>query len=433
MTNSNSYPRKLYVETTTRCNLRCSMCVKQAEGSCIPEEDMSMDVYRALMPAFPHLEGLILNGIGEPLLTPDLLDMVRLARDSMPEDGKISFQTNGMLLTSELAEELVQAGLDTVCLSVDMVDDGEILHGGEDVSQAVHAFTFLREASRTIGRRLKIGVEFVLMRDNAEALPRSLEWAAEQGAEFALVSHMLPYAEGLSDQDLFNPNTEKSMAEFADWQVEADERGIDLSKYFDILWKFYKTEEEAELVRFVMERHKDALTRNIPIHFATLMEWTQPEHVADQENLSGIFAEAQKVAAAHSMELTLPPLTAVHDRHCEFVEQGVAHITTTGDVRPCYFLWHEYSCFMDGGMKNIEPRTFGNVLETDISDIWTCEDYRAFRGEVLEYDYPYCSNCSVVPCSDVTGQGRSFEQDCYGLSIPCGHCIWCMGGVRCLL
>ena len=89
--------------------------------------------------------------------------------------------------------------------------------------------------------------------------------------------------------------------------------------------------------------------------------------------------------------------------------------------------------YMDGDTKKIVPRTYGNVMDDSILTIWASQDYCAFRGEVLEYDYPYCSNCSVVPCSDVTGQGYDFIQDCYGLNIPCGHCIWCMGGVRCLL
>ncbi len=433
MTDSRKYPSKLYVETTTRCNLKCAMCVKQAEGSCIPEADMSMDVFRALAPAFPHLDGLILNGIGEPLLTPGLLDMIKLARKTMPPEAKISFQTNGMLLTPELAEGLVQAGLDTVCLSVDTVGEEGVFHGGEDVTQTIHAFTFLRNAAKTVGRKLSIGVEFVIMRDTAESLSRSLDWAVDQGAEFALVSHMLPYGEDMADQELFNPNTDQSMEEFARWQAEADERGIDFSQYFDILWKFYKTSGEAELARFVMDHHKDALRRGIPIHFANLMAWSTPEKVAEQAWLSDILAEARTLADKRGLDLTLPPVTAVHDRKCDFVEQGVAHITASGDVRPCYFLWHEYSCHMDGDTKKIVPRTYGNVMDDSILTIWASQDYCAFRGEVLEYDYPYCSNCSVVPCSDVTGQGYDFIQDCYGLNIPCGHCIWCMGGVRCLL
>lgn len=409
------------------------MCVKQTETACIPDADMDMETFRALEPAFPHLDGLLLNGIGEPLLTPELADMIRLARQSMPEAASIGFQTNGMLLTRQRADELVEAGLNMVCLSVDMVDEDGILHGGEDVSLSVNALQYLRDASAKYGKPVRLGVEFVLMRDNAEGLPRSLDWAADQGAEFALVTHMLPYSENISDQELFNPNTEKSMAEFLTWRKEAEKRGIDLNQYFGLPWKFTKTKDQAELTDFVKERIQDALRRDIPIHFANLLEWTTPERLAEQEWLSGIFAEARRVAGGKKMDLTLPPLSAVHDRHCEFVEQGVAHITPSGDVRPCYFLWHEYSCYMDGGMKHIQPRTMGNVLESSILEIWESEEYRAFRGEVLDYDYPYCSNCSVVPCSDVTGDGRPFERDCYGLSIPCGHCIWCMGGVRCLL
>lgn len=427
------HPSKLYVETTTRCNLRCSMCVKQADGARIADEDMSMEVFHALTPAFPQLDGLILNGIGEPLLTPHLEEMITMAREAMPDRASISFQTNGMLLTERKAQSLLSAGLDTVCMSVDMVTDETLLHGGEDVSKTVHAFSHLRKAAESTGRTVRIGVEFVLMRDTAESLPRSLKWAAEQGADFALVTHMLPYCETMSDQELFNPNTEKSMEEFAQWKQEADGKGIDFTPYFGLPWKFLKTPKEAELVEFVHTRRKDAIKRDIPIHFTQLMEWSTPDRLADQEWLATILEKAQAVADEWGLEVTLPPVAAKHERHCDFVEQGVTHITPTGDVRPCYFLWHEYSCFMDGTMKNVEPRTFGNVLETDILDIWNSEEYTAFRTDVLDYAYPYCSNCSVMPCSDVTGQGRPFEQDCIGTNVPCGHCIWCMGGVRCLL
>ena len=432
MKDKRQYPAKLYVETTTRCNLRCSMCVKYAEGSCIPETDMSMATFEKLSPAFPHLEGLILNGIGEPLLTPNLLDMIRVARADMPERGSIRFQTNGMLLTPEMAHGLVEAGLDTICLSVDVVGDDGAFHGGEDVSGIEHAFTFLRRAAEATGRPLSIGVEFVLMRDTAEALPRSIEWAADQGADFVLVTHMFPYGEDETNQDLFNPNTDKSMEEFARWRAEADERGIDLNKYFGSPWKFIKTPEQAELTTFVTSRKKDALSRGIPIHVTSLLEWSTPEKLAEQEWLADILQGAQGVADRRGLKADLPPVCATHERSCDFVEQGVTHITPGGDVRPCYFLWHEYSCHMDGGLKKVTPRTFGNITESSILDIWQSEEYRHFRGEVLDYSYPYCSNCSVVPCSDVTGTGYGFVHDCVGVDVPCGHCLWCNGGVRCL-
>lgn len=428
-----SHPSKLYVETTTRCNLRCAMCVKHAEGACIPEADMSMDMFRQLAPAFPHIDAIILNGIGEPLLTPGLIGMIRLARGSMRDDASIRFQTNGMLITPELAVELVEAGLDTVCLSVDMVGEEGLFHGGEDVGRIVHTFSYLQDAAQKTGRDLSIGVEFVLMRDNADALVRSLEWAADQGADFGIVSHMLPYGESMADQELFNPNTEESMAEFDRWREEATAQNVDLNAYFGSGWKVIKSPAQKKALDFVNAKRKGALDRGIPIHFSRLLEWSSDEKKAEQAWLASLLDEARQVGEKRGLDLTLPAVSATHDRRCDFVEQGVAHVTPSGDIRPCYFLWHEYECYMDGGVKKVHPLTFGNLGQTDILDIWNSEAYSEFRAQVLEYDYPYCSNCSVVPCSDVTGDAGEFERDCYGATIPCGHCNWCMGSAYCLL
>jgi hypothetical protein len=56
------YPSKLFVETTTRCNLNCFMCVKQSDDTCIDEGDLSEETFTRLLPALPHAKALILNG-----------------------------------------------------------------------------------------------------------------------------------------------------------------------------------------------------------------------------------------------------------------------------------------------------------------------------------------------------------------------------------
>ena len=71
----NKHPAKLFVEVTTRCNLQCGMCVKQNGTGGIPEGSMSPETFERLAPAFPHLDSLVLNGIGEPLLHPHLEDI----------------------------------------------------------------------------------------------------------------------------------------------------------------------------------------------------------------------------------------------------------------------------------------------------------------------------------------------------------------------
>jgi molybdenum cofactor biosynthesis enzyme MoaA len=132
---SRTYPAKLFVETTTRCNLNCFMCVKQNQGDgAACDGDLSSELFSALEPAFPHLEALILNGVGEPLLHPNLELFIRSAKKLMPQEGWVGFQSNGLLMTNLRAVSLVDAGLDRICLSIDSVSPEkfrEVRQGGE--------------------------------------------------------------------------------------------------------------------------------------------------------------------------------------------------------------------------------------------------------------------------------------------------------------
>ena len=85
------------------------MCVKQAQGCAIAEGDMAPATFAALEPAFPHLEALVLNGIGEPLLHPRLEEFIRRAKKLMPAEGWVGFQSNGLLLTNLRTLSLVEA------------------------------------------------------------------------------------------------------------------------------------------------------------------------------------------------------------------------------------------------------------------------------------------------------------------------------------
>ena len=123
------YPRKVYVELTTRCNLQCPMCLKFAEGSCIEEGDLPLALFKELAPSLSHTEFLVLNGIGEPLLHPDLAEIIAIARAVMPADGQIGFQSNGILFNQARALGLIEVGLDTVCLSLDNLDADETRNG----------------------------------------------------------------------------------------------------------------------------------------------------------------------------------------------------------------------------------------------------------------------------------------------------------------
>ena len=117
------------LELTRRCDLRCPVCFASAgEGG-----DMSLDEIAAqydYLMAHGGPFNIQLSG-GEPTMRDDLGEIIRLGR----EKGFTFFQlnTNGLRLAAEpaYARELQAAGLSTVFLQFDALDDGvyEILRG----------------------------------------------------------------------------------------------------------------------------------------------------------------------------------------------------------------------------------------------------------------------------------------------------------------
>ena len=154
------FPSRLQVEVTSRCNMRCVMCMKQAEGCDIPDQDLSFDLFKKLAPALPGCEALVLSGIGEPLLHPLLPDMASFAHERLPAGAMLGFQTNALALQPELAKRLILTGVNTLCISVDTLDPTEgtgELHGQGRTENLARTFTMLRRTARENGRELRLG------------------------------------------------------------------------------------------------------------------------------------------------------------------------------------------------------------------------------------------------------------------------------------
>lgn len=423
------FPSKLFVETTTRCNLRCTMCVKQTAGNGIAEGDLAPATFDALAPTFPHLEALVLSGIGEPLLHPGLEEFIRRARRAMPAAGWIGFQTNGLLLDEARALALVRAGLDRICLSLDAVSPATFrrLREGGEVGAVDRGLAALSRAEAATGRRLAKGIEFVAMRDNVAELPEVIRWAARRGATFALVTQVLPYDERLVSQAAYDPNTDRAVGFFEPWRQRARADGVDLGRYFEVLWKYTKSPEEERIVAFVEAMKAEAHTRDIFVNVQKILERDEAWIARVQE----IFLGAEAAAREEGLELRLPEVVPRGNRHCDFVEDGGVFVSWDGTVHPCYFLWHGYRCWINGREKFVTPRTFGTVSEQGILPIWNDPAYRAFREGVTRYDYPFCSDCNLAKCCDYV-QAETFEQDCFLNAEPCGDCLWCKGVFHCL-
>jgi len=347
----------------------------------------------------------------------------------MPAAGWIGFQSNGLLLTDSRAHSLVEAGLDKICLSIDAASPEtfrKVREGGE-ITAIGRAFAALAAAKERFNRpEVQVGIEFVAMRSNLGELPAALRWAAEQGVSFAIVTHVLPYDEQHAAEAAYISCTDEAIALFNEYNGEAKRRGIDLNGYFQARWRFARNPGEQQVVALVDAMKSEAKRRDIFIDLKKLLQLD----TGAMGEVAAVFAEAEAVARAHGVELRLPEITLREKRRCSFVEEGGAFVSWEGNVSPCYFLWHRYSCFASGWQQPVQPKVFGNLEERGILDIWNAPAFRTFRANVLAYDYPNCSACSLAPCDYV--QTEEFQQDCHIKEVPCGACLWCMGVFQCL-
>ena len=102
------------VELTTRCPLRCRMCIRQGLDGW-QGQDMAIEQFKRMSPYFRYVDNLVLEGWGEPLLYPHLLDAIHLVKNNGARAG---FVTSGKGLTRDYSAALVGAGLDFIGFSL---------------------------------------------------------------------------------------------------------------------------------------------------------------------------------------------------------------------------------------------------------------------------------------------------------------------------
>lgn len=124
-------PFSVFVFPTTYCNFRCVYCAHSMDAAEMEkhygliQQTMDMDTYCTVIQQlrqFPRkIKLLSLTGQGEPLMNKQLPEMVRYAREAEVAE-RIEIITNGSLLTPELSDALIAAGLDGLRISMQGLD-----------------------------------------------------------------------------------------------------------------------------------------------------------------------------------------------------------------------------------------------------------------------------------------------------------------------
>lgn len=429
MNETTSFPRSIHLEITTRCNLRCPMCIKYAPGCFIPENNMDMETFTALLPAIARADRLLLNGIGEPLMHDGLTEMIGSSRAQMNENGTIGFQSNGLLLSTDKIEQLLSAGLDTICLSVDSLHETETDAAREQRhrEKLTEIISEINRIKKRVRPGFTIGIETVISRTNLDQLEELVEWAGKQETSYLIVSHLLPYPGTASEDGIFNPNSEEATRLFDSLRAQARQKNIDFSDPHRPFKHFNRSDQDQQLADLIAKAQKHASSEDIRLNFSSLlkhMDWPK-------KNIKETFDRAANRAKDYQMEIHLPPLYPPARSSCRFMEEDTAFVNVRGDVMPCHFLWHHAAYSMHGEEFKVSARPMGNVADKSLWDIWQKKSFSDFRDEAKEVLYPPCWNCAQGPCPSLLTE-QTYGNDCCGSLIPCGHCPWSLGLFACL-
>ncbi|AEV82996.1 coenzyme PQQ synthesis protein E [Actinoplanes sp. SE50] len=190
LTDTPPLPAHLQVEVTSACNLRCTMClvryrppVNKLAGAMRPE------LFHALVAELP-LRQLTLQGLGEPLLSPYLPEMIASA---VRRGVRVGFNTNGTLLSRRRADELVASRVDWLHVSLDGAGPAvyEAIREGAHFDTVIANLAGLVAAKRAAGSATPwIRVVFVAMRDNVAELPALVRLLAGIGVNELRVQNL---------------------------------------------------------------------------------------------------------------------------------------------------------------------------------------------------------------------------------------------------
>jgi MoaA/NifB/PqqE/SkfB family radical SAM enzyme len=182
-------PVMLQIEVTSRCNYKCSYCIVHNDSGSDPHVDMGMEVFRRILDRFPKTFYLQLQGQGEPLLHPELAEMVRIAEEQRRFVGIV---TNGSLWSEAATRELLDGGVDMVAFSLDlcMPQEMERLRKGMRVERVIENLERVICLRNEIRPATAVGVSAVLLRrvyEEEAALRRAVEWLDGLGIDFLMV------------------------------------------------------------------------------------------------------------------------------------------------------------------------------------------------------------------------------------------------------
>ena len=204
-------PIKLYaiqIEVSTICTSKCFMCPHTTFYNTWESKLMDMQLYSKISNYFDNAEYIHLQGWGEPLHHPKIIEMMKIAKE---HNRRVGLTTNGQLI-NKYAPDLANL-LDVIVISIGGATKHihELARTGNNFETLISNTKLLIE-NRGNKKNPKIIFSYLMNKYNIDELPKAIELAAKIGVDEFLATNLdyIPIKE-LNDAKTFS-HTEKENA-----------------------------------------------------------------------------------------------------------------------------------------------------------------------------------------------------------------------------
>jgi radical SAM protein with 4Fe4S-binding SPASM domain len=336
--------KHILFQLTYKCNMRCPFCPQWGQTSTsklLPaatlKEMLPVAVLKQVINDLPHSCGTVCLWGGEALLYPDVVELVRHIAVS---GRRAQLITNGTYLAG-CAQELVDAGIDDVAVSIDGLQaNHDSMRGAGAYGASLAGIQAVQQArSRRGGRVPTITVGAVLLPEFASEMPEFVAQMHSEGVDRVFFGRL---------------------------QYTTQTIGLEHEKVFQEAFGVKPTSWKgfvriADVDRATKMSNTIAALRSDP-RYKDFVVWETPHW---------------GIADYHDYYMD-PSHTQPSNRACRFPWQAVC-VYANGDLSPC---------------PDFPDFVVGNVLRQPFPEIWNGAPFRKFRTELRKRGrFPICTSC----------------------------------------
>ncbi|QGG47770.1 putative heme d1 biosynthesis radical SAM protein NirJ1 [Heliorestis convoluta] len=239
------------------CNLNCIHCYSDSEDKDYPNELTTEEAKKFIDDlADFNVPVLLLSG-GEPLMRPDIFDLVAYATE---HKIRVTFSTNGTLITPDVAKEIKKFGVGYVGISLDGIGENNDRFRGKK-----GAFNEALEGIRNcLAIDQRVGLRFTINRHNFNQLEDIFRLIEEEKIPRVCFYHLVYSGRGgsMMEEDITHEESRQAMDLIMDKVLEFQRKNFDceiltVDNHADIVYLYLqmlkKDPERAEKVWKLMQ------------------------------------------------------------------------------------------------------------------------------------------------------------------------------------